>query len=66
MVIILLIICYYYNYTTGAIWTGDNTADWEHLKISIPMLLSLNIAGIVLSGADVGGFFGSYYYLLHN
>jgi len=41
----------------GAIWTGDNTADWEHLKISIPMILSLNLAGITFSGADVGGFF---------
>merc|ERR1712130_512854 len=43
----------------GAVWTGDNTADWEHLAASIPMLLSLNIAGIVFSGADVGGFFGN-------
>uniref|UniRef100_A0A8C2GTI5 Glucosidase, alpha; neutral C n=1 Tax=Cyprinus carpio TaxID=7962 RepID=A0A8C2GTI5_CYPCA len=31
----------------GAIWTGDNVATWEYLKISIPMLLSLT---------DVGGF----------
>jgi len=43
----------------GAIWTGDNTADWTHLKVATPMLLSLNIAGIVFSGADVGGFFGN-------
>ena len=41
----------------GAIWTGDNTGEWAHLKIAVPMLLSLNIAGITFSGADVGGFF---------
>lgn len=43
----------------GAIWTGDNAADWEHLRVSIPMLLSNNIAGMHFSGADVGGFFGN-------
>ena len=42
----------------GAIWTGDNLGTWEHLAGSIPMLLSLNIAGMSFSGADVGGFFG--------
>ncbi|XP_022081306.1 neutral alpha-glucosidase AB-like isoform X2 [Acanthaster planci] len=41
----------------GAIWTGDNEASWEHLKISMPMLLSISIAGIPFIGADVGGFF---------
>ncbi|XP_062863442.1 neutral alpha-glucosidase C isoform X2 [Trichomycterus rosablanca] len=40
----------------GAIWTGDNVATWEYLKISIPMLLSLSITGIQFCGADVGGF----------
>lgn len=42
----------------GAMWTGDNTADWGHLKISVPMLLSINLAGLSFAGADVGGFFG--------
>ncbi|XP_069016552.1 neutral alpha-glucosidase C, partial [Embiotoca jacksoni] len=41
----------------GAVWTGDNVASWEYLKISIPMLLSLSLAGIAFCGADVGGFF---------
>ncbi|XP_066526135.1 neutral alpha-glucosidase C isoform X2 [Hoplias malabaricus] len=40
----------------GAVWTGDNVASWEYLKISIPMLLSLSITGIHFCGADVGGF----------
>eukprot|EP00455_Lapot_gusevi_P019430 TRINITY_DN2078_c0_g2_i3.p1 TRINITY_DN2078_c0_g2~~TRINITY_DN2078_c0_g2_i3.p1 ORF type:complete len:708 (-),score=158.67 TRINITY_DN2078_c0_g2_i3:945-3068(-) len=42
----------------GAVWTGDNRASWDHLRASMPMLLSLNVAGIPFSGADVGGFFG--------
>jgi alpha 1,3-glucosidase len=41
----------------GAVWTGDNTGEWSHLRISLPMLLSLNLVGITFSGADVGGFF---------
>jgi alpha 1,3-glucosidase len=31
--------------------------EWSHLKISNPMILSLNLVGITFSGADVGGFF---------
>eukprot|EP00922_Rhytidocystis_sp_ex-Travisia-forbesii_P048751 GHVS01072616.1.p1 GENE.GHVS01072616.1~~GHVS01072616.1.p1 ORF type:complete len:913 (+),score=118.88 GHVS01072616.1:404-3142(+) len=42
----------------GFVWTGDNTADWSHLSISVPMILSAAMAGISLIGADVGGFFG--------
>uniref|UniRef100_A0A8C5GJD1 Neutral alpha-glucosidase C-like n=1 Tax=Gouania willdenowi TaxID=441366 RepID=A0A8C5GJD1_GOUWI len=40
----------------GAIWTGDNVATWEYLKISIPMLLSLSLSGMAFCGADIGGF----------
>ncbi|XP_045304012.1 neutral alpha-glucosidase C isoform X2 [Leopardus geoffroyi] len=43
----------------GAVWTGDNTAEWSYLKISIPMLLTLSITGIPFCGADVGGFIGN-------
>ncbi|XP_062332050.1 neutral alpha-glucosidase AB isoform X3 [Osmerus eperlanus] len=41
----------------GAVWTGDNAAEWDHLKMSIPMCLSLGLVGVSLCGADVGGFF---------
>eukprot|EP00475_Leptophrys_vorax_P026762 TRINITY_DN3795_c0_g1_i1.p1 TRINITY_DN3795_c0_g1~~TRINITY_DN3795_c0_g1_i1.p1 ORF type:complete len:839 (-),score=204.98 TRINITY_DN3795_c0_g1_i1:902-3418(-) len=41
----------------GAIWTGDNAAQWGHLEYSVPMLLSLGVAGLPFVGADVGGFF---------
>ena len=43
----------------GAIWTGDNCAEWSHLEIAAPMLLSLNTAALSFVGADVGGFFGN-------
>lgn len=41
----------------GAMWTGDNTAEWGHLRYSIPMLLSVGLGGITHCGADIGGFF---------
>lgn len=41
----------------GAVWTGDNLADWGHLEKSIPMLLGVTIGGLSFCGADVGGFF---------
>jgi len=34
----------------GAVWTGDNSADWDHLKSSIPMVLTLGLAGLPFSG----------------
>ncbi|XP_047176899.1 probable glucan 1,3-alpha-glucosidase [Vigna umbellata] len=43
----------------GAVWTGDNTAEWDHLRVSIPMILTLGLTGMSFSGADVGGFFGN-------
>lgn len=44
---------------TASVWTGDNKADWDHLRASVTMLLSLSVAGISHVGADVGGFFGN-------
>ncbi|CEF87825.1 hypothetical protein SNK03_012001 [Fusarium graminearum] len=43
----------------GAMWTGDNQADWGHLAASIPMTLNQGISGFPFAGADVGGFFGN-------
>ncbi|XP_023512658.1 probable glucan 1,3-alpha-glucosidase [Cucurbita pepo subsp. pepo] len=43
----------------GAVWTGDNTADWDHLRVSVPMVLALGLTGLSFSGADVGGYFGN-------
>ncbi|KAJ9207308.1 CAZyme family GH31 [Paecilomyces variotii] len=43
----------------GAMWTGDNQANWDHLAASLPMVLNNGIAGFPFAGADVGGFFGN-------
>lgn len=40
----------------AATWTGDNGSTWEHLKLSIPMSLTLGLSGQPVSGADIGGF----------
>jgi alpha-glucosidase len=40
----------------AAMWTGDNHSNWEHLRLSIPMLLGLGLSGIPICGADIGGF----------
>lgn len=40
----------------AAVWTGDNRSFWEHLSMSIPMVLNLGISGIPFAGPDVGGF----------
>lgn len=43
----------------SAVWTGDNVASWDHLRLSIPMLLNLSVSGVPLVGSDVGGFSGN-------
>jgi len=40
------------------VWTGDTMSSWEHLKISVPMLLSMSLCGLSFVGSDVGGFIG--------
>lgn len=40
----------------AAMWTGDNRSYWEHLKMSIPMLLNMGLSGVAFCGADIGGF----------
>ena len=43
----------------SSVWTGDNTANWYQVKMTLSMLLNLNLSGIVMSGADIGGFLGA-------
>ena len=43
----------------AATWTGDNSAMWNHMRISIPQILNLGLSGFSFAGADVGGFRGS-------
>jgi len=43
----------------SAVWTGDNVASWDHLRLSIPMLANLGVSGVPFVGSDVGGFSGN-------
>jgi alpha-glucosidase len=43
----------------SATWTGDNSSTWNHLRMSIPMLLNLGLSGFSMAGDDIGGFAGS-------
>lgn len=39
-------------------WTADNRSTWDHLRLSVSMVLSLGLSGIPFTGPDVGGFSG--------
>jgi alpha-glucosidase len=43
----------------GFTWTGDNSATWNHLRLSTQQLLNLGLSGISMVGDDIGGFDGS-------
>ncbi len=39
-------------------WTGDNSATWDHLKLSVQQIINLGLSGFSYSAADVSGFAG--------
>ena len=41
-----------------SVWTGDNVASWEHLKLGNIQCQRLSISGISFCGTDIGGFSG--------
>jgi alpha-glucosidase len=43
----------------AATWTGDNYASWDHLKLSVPMSITLGLSGQPFNGPDIGGFLGN-------
>ncbi len=40
----------------AAMWTGDNTSTWAHLRDGIAQVLNLGLSGVGFAGVDVGGF----------
>jgi len=40
----------------AASWTGDNTSNFDHLRLQIPMLLNMGLSGTPFIGSDIGGF----------
>jgi alpha-glucosidase len=42
----------------SCVWTGDNVATWEHLKLGSLQMQRLSVSGIPFAGTDIGGFSG--------
>jgi alpha-glucosidase len=40
----------------ASVWTGDNSSLWEHLRLSLPELMTMGLSGLTFAGADIGGF----------
>lgn len=40
----------------AALWTGDNIANWDHLKLANEQCQRLSISGYSFVGTDIGGF----------
>ncbi|MBO2517217.1 MAG: alpha-glucosidase [Clostridiales bacterium] len=40
----------------GGVWQGDNSSWWSHILLNLRMMPSLNMAGFLYCGADLGGF----------
>ena len=40
----------------AALWTGDNTSKWEHIRLAIRMCLNIGMSGVAFVGVDIGGF----------
>lgn len=43
----------------AAVWTGDNEATYDHMKLSVPMSITLGLSGQPFNGPDIGGFAGN-------
>ena len=48
--------CYAGTQKYSTVWTGDNQSLWDHLRMSLPMLMNLGLCGMAFCGADIGGF----------
>jgi alpha-glucosidase len=42
----------------AALWPGDNTANWPHLRMTIPLFAGMGLSGLPFVGADIGGYAG--------
>jgi alpha-glucosidase len=43
----------------AATWTGDNTASWNHMRLSVAQINNLGLSAYPFVGDDIGGFNGS-------
>jgi len=42
----------------SGMWTGDSQTNYENVEMSVNMLLSLGVSGIIFGGCDISGFYG--------
>ena len=42
----------------ASVWTGDNVASWEHLRLGNIQCQRLSMSGVSFCGTDIGGFSG--------
>ncbi|MBP8067690.1 MAG: glycosyl hydrolase, partial [Pedobacter sp.] len=42
----------------ACVWTGDNVASWEHLKLGNIQCQRMSVSGVPFVGTDIGGFSG--------
>lgn len=40
----------------AAVWNGDTTSSWEHLRMAVPLNLGIGLSGFPMTGGDIGGF----------
>ena len=40
----------------AGLWNGDNSSDWDFLKMNVSQVLSLGMCGLAINGQDIGGF----------
>lgn len=50
--------CYAGAQKWTSVWTGDNTASWEHLWLASVQCQRLAVSGLSFCGSDIGGFIG--------
>jgi len=43
----------------AATWTGDNTSEWDHILMAMPMCLNVSMSGVPFVGVDIGGFWNA-------
>jgi len=43
----------------SSVWTGDNSAKWDDVYLTMPMIMGLGVSGVPYAGFDIGGFNGS-------
>jgi alpha-glucosidase len=40
-------------------WTGSNTSNWDHLRLSLSMTLNMGLSGAPMTGSNIGGYLGN-------